>query len=79
MRVKFDYNNLLKQIADVLAENEAEIERGTVLKIAAGLDLLTSYIRQIAERAIEIEDKVLIDLLKDLYIIKELRANDASD
>lgn len=71
MRVKLDYNNLLKQIADVLTESEAAQERGTAFGIAIGLELLSSYLRQIAERAIEIEDEILLGLLKDLCIIKE--------
>lgn len=69
-RVKLDYNHLLDLIGDVLAD-EALQERGITFGIAIGLELLSSYLRQIAERAVEIEDEVLIDLLKDLYLIKE--------
>lgn len=69
-RVKLDYNHLLDLIGDVLAD-EALQERGITFGIAIGLELLSSYLRQIAERAVEIEDEVLIGLLKDLYIIKE--------
>ena len=71
MRVKLDYNHLMEQIDDVLTESESAQEEGTAFGIAIGLTLLSSYLRQIAERAIEIEDEVLLGLLKDLYIIKE--------
>ena len=70
MRIKLDYNHLLDLIGDVLAD-EALQERGITFGVAIGLELLSSYLRQIAERAVKIEDEVLIDLLKDLYIIKE--------
>ena len=71
MRVKLDYNHLMEQIDDILTESESAQERGTAFEIAIGLTLLSSYLRQIAERAVEIEDEVLLDLLKDLHIIKE--------
>ena len=70
-RVKLDYNHLLELIDDTLSESESAQEIGTAFGIAIGLELLSSYLRQIAERAIEIEDDVLLGLLKDLYIIKE--------
>jgi hypothetical protein len=34
--------------------------------------MLTSYIKQIAERAIEINDEILLGLLQDMMVIKEI-------
>lgn len=39
--------------------------------ISVGLNLLSSYIRQIAERAVELDDDVLIGLMTDLHVIKK--------
>jgi len=70
-RVKLDYNHLLDQIDDVLTVSRSKAAKEKAFSIAVGLQLLSSYLRQIAERAIEIEDEVLLDLLKDLYVISE--------
>lgn len=69
-RVKLDYNHLMEQIDGFLADN-AEDNDTLVFGIAMGLELLSAYIKNIAERAIELNDVVLIELLKDLCILKE--------
>lgn len=69
-RVKLDYNHLMEQIDGFLAD-KSEDNDTFVFGIAMGLELLSSYIRNIAERAIELNDDVLIELLKDLCILKE--------
>lgn len=69
-RVKLDYNHLMEQIDGFLAD-KAEDNDTLVFGIAMGLELLSAYIKNIAERAIELNDVVLIELLKDLYILKE--------
>ena len=71
MRIKLDYNNLLQQIDEVLCTNRSKIVKENVFGIGVGLQLLTSYIRQIAERAMELEDDVLIGLLLDLCVLKK--------
>ena len=69
-RVKLDYNHLMEQIDGFLADN-SENNDTLAFGIAIGLELLGAYIKNIAERAIEINDAVLIDLLKDLCVLKE--------
>ena len=69
-RVKLDYNHLMEQIDGVLAD-KAEDNDTLVFGIVIGLELLSAYIRNIAERAIEINDETLIELLKDMCILKE--------
>ena len=68
-RVKLDYNHLMEQIDGFLADN-SENNDTLAFGIAIGLELLGAYIKNIAERAIEINDAVLIDLLKDLCVLK---------
>lgn len=69
-RVKLDYNHLILQIDNFLSDNSEDNEK-LVFGIAMGLELLSKYIKNIAERAIELNDEVLIDLLKDLCVLKE--------
>lgn len=71
MRVKLDYNNLLQQIDDVLSASRSKVAKENALGISVGLQILSTYIKSIAERAIEIEDDVLIGLLLDLGVLKE--------
>ena len=35
------------------------------------MDLLLAYLKEIAERAIELEDEKLIDILFDLHVLKK--------
>ena len=69
-RAKLDYNHLMLQIDNFLSDN-SEDNDNIVFGIAMGLELLSAYIKNIAERAIEINDEVLIELLKDLCVLKE--------
>lgn len=71
MRIKLDYNNLMKQIDDVLSASRSKVVKENAFGISVGLNLLSSYIQQIAERAVELNDDVLIGLLLDLHVIKE--------
>lgn len=68
-RVKLDYNHLMLQIDNFLSDNSEDNDT-IVFGIAMGLELLSKYIKNIAERAIELNDEVLIDLLKDLCVLK---------
>ena len=69
-RVKLDYNHLMEQI-DSFLDDKSEDNDTLVFGIAMGLELLSAYIKNIAERAIELNDDVLIGLLKDLCILRE--------
>lgn len=71
-RVKLDYNHLMEQI-DCFLSDKSEDNDTIVFGIAMGLELLSAYIKNIAKRAIEINDEILIELLKDLCILKETR------
>ena len=70
-RIKLDYNHLMQQIAEFLNENYSDDNERLVFGIGVGLELLDAYMKNIAERAIELNDNALIDLLKDLCILIE--------
>jgi len=70
MRIKLDINMLYAKIDDVLGSSRSKVVQENGHSIAVGLELLASYLREIAERAIEINDDYLIDLLLDLHVLK---------
>ena len=70
-RMKMDINNWFRSVEEVISNSRSKIARENGFGIAIGMELLTSYLRQIAERAIELNDDVLIDLLIDLHVLKE--------
>jgi hypothetical protein len=70
-RVKLDINNLFREIDDLLSKIEEESLEKAVFGVGVGLELLISYLRQIATRAIELNDDVLIGLLLDLHVLKK--------
>ena len=71
MRMKMGINNWFRHVEEVISNSRSKIARENGFGIAVGMDLLSSYLRQIAERAIELNDDVLIDLLLDLHVLKE--------
>jgi hypothetical protein len=74
-RMKLDYNHLMQQIVDFLNENSTEENERFVWGLGIGLELLEAYMKNIAERVIELNDDVLIGLLKDLCILVENEQN----
>ena len=70
-RMKMDINNWFRMVEEVISNSRSKIARENGFGIAIGMELLSSYLRQIAERAIELNDDVLIDLLLDLHVLKE--------
>lgn len=71
LRTKLDYNHLLETIDEVVTNSRSKIAKRYQFGIEIGLNMLTSYLKQIAERAIELNDEVLIGLLEDLMIVKK--------
>lgn len=77
MKMKLDYNNLMRMIVEVLnTENKSEEEIAEMVKdnafgISIGLELLTSYMKDIAALAIERNDKELLEICKSLLIVTE--------
>ena len=70
-RLKLDVNNLFRNIEDVVAASRSKVAKESGFGIGIGLELLRAYLRMIGERAIELGDEVLIDLLLDLHVLKE--------
>lgn len=77
-RIKLDYNHLMQQIVDFLNETRTEENELLVCGIGIGLELLETYMKNIAERVIELDDDVLISLLKDLCILVENKQIDGT-
>ena len=71
MRMKMDINNWVRQIDDVLSNSRSKIVRGSGYGISIGLDLLLAYLKEIAERAVELQDEKLIEILLDLHVLKQ--------
>lgn len=70
-RVKLDFNNLMRQIDDYFTATRTEANETSVIGMCFGLGLLQSYLKNIAERAIAIDDDELIGLLLDLGIVRK--------
>ena len=70
-RMKLDYNHLLETIDEVMSNSRSKLARENGFGIAIGLNMLSGYLKQIAERAIELDDEILLGLLVDMMILKE--------
>lgn len=70
MRMKLDYNNLLSNIDRTLSESRSKVVKRNAFGIAVGLEMLSGYLRDIAQRAIDLNDEKLIDLCVDMGILK---------
>ena len=71
MRMKMDYNNLLSTIDRTLSESRSRTVKANAFGIAVGLELLSGYLRDIAQRAIDLNDDKLIDLCVGRGILKQ--------
>lgn len=69
-RMKIDINNWVRQVDDVLSNSRSKIVRENRFGISIGLDLLLLYLKEIAERAIELNDDKLIEILVALCVLK---------
>nr|DAT62597.1 MAG TPA: hypothetical protein [Caudoviricetes sp.] len=69
--MKMDINNWVRQLDEVLSNSRSKIIRENGYGISVGLDLLLSYLKEIANRAIELQDEKLIEILLDLHVLKK--------
>lgn len=70
MRMKLDYNNLLSNIDRTMSESKSRVVKENAFGIAVGLELLSGYLRDIAQRAIDLNDDKLIELCVGMGILK---------
>ena len=70
MRVKMDYNNLVEEIDRTVSASRSRAARENAFGISVGLKLLSGYLRDIAQRAIDLEDDKLIELRIGMGILK---------
>ena len=71
MQMRLDYNNLMRQICDLLNNSDDEMVQESAFYIGIGIELLTSYMKGIANLAIERNDKELLEICKALLIVTE--------
>lgn len=72
MRMKLDYNNLLSNIDRTLSESRSKVVKRNAFGIAVGLEILSGYLRDIAQRAIDLNDEKLIELCVGMGILKQV-------
>ena len=71
-RMKLDYNNLTRLLMDAVSGKQDDEEtQNTAFGIAVGLELLSSYLKDIATLAIKRNDAELLELCKGLLIVTE--------
>ena len=71
MRIKMDINNWVRQVDDILSNSRSKIVREKRDGVYIGLDLLLAYLKEIAERAVELQDEKLIEIFVDLHVLKQ--------
>ena len=70
IHMRMDINHLYECIDEVISNSRSKIARENRIPITVGLEILQSSFRRIAERAIEINDDVLIEELLNLHILR---------
>ena len=76
--IKLDYNHLMQEIFDFLNKNSTYENEFFITGLFFRLEILESYMKNIAERAAELNDDVLIGLFKNLCILVENEQNDVT-
>lgn len=71
IRMRMNIQHLYELIDEVLSNSRSKIVNENRISISVGMEILASYLKQIAERAIELNDELLIELLLDLHVLKE--------
>lgn len=79
LRMKLDYNHLLETIDEVMSNSRSKLAKENGFGIAIGLNMLSDYLKKIAERAIELNDDILLELLVDMMILKATDDNIKKD
>lgn len=71
-KMKLDYNNLTRLIMDTVSgKQDDEGTQNAAFGIAIGLELLSSYLKDIAMLAIKRNDTELLEICKGLLIVTE--------
>lgn len=66
VRVKMDINKLADKIIDALNSSKSRCVKENGIGIEVGLNMLLKYLQEIAERAIEIDDAVILSALLNI-------------
>lgn len=73
MLIKMDYNELLNKVSKALHSSKSRYVKEWGNSIAVGFEILNSYLRRIAQRAIETQDAALLEDLANLGLVTEQR------
>ena len=72
IHMRIDINHLYECIDDVISNSRSKIANANRIPITVGLEILQSALRRIAERAIELNDDVLIEELLNLQVLRRI-------
>lgn len=69
MKVKIDINDLVERVMQALNSSKSRYVKENGLVIAVGLNCLMSYLKEITERALKIDDAVIMSALLNIGAI----------
>ena len=72
MLIKMDYNELLNKVSKAPHSSKSRYVKEWGNSIAVGFEILNSYLRRIAQRAIETQDAALLEDLANLGLVTEI-------
>ncbi len=70
MRVKMDYNTWTKHVAEIVNRSKSEYCKDYGFSVIIGIDIMSSYLKEICERAIKTDDPIILSSLLNLGVIK---------
>lgn len=70
MRVKMDYNTWTKHVVEIVNRSKSEYCKDYGFSVVMGIDIMSSYLKEICERAIKTDDPIILSNLLNLGVIK---------
>lgn len=70
MRVKMDYNTWTKHVVEIVNRSKSEYCKDYGFIVVVGIDIMSSYLKEICERAIKTDDPIILSNLLNLGVIK---------
>lgn len=70
MRVKMDYNTWTKHVVEIVNRSKSEYCKDYGFSVVMGIDITSSYLKEICERAIKTDDPIILSNLLNLGVIK---------
>ena len=70
MRVKMDYNTWTKHVVEIVNRSKSEYCKDYGFSVVIGIDIMSSYLKEICDRAIRTDDPIILSNLLNLGVIK---------